>query len=218
MTVRAKICGLNDSDSVDAAIEGGAAYVGFVFYPPSPRSLAPADAGALAARVPQPVYRVGLVVDADDAAIAAILDACPLEMLQLHGRETPERVATIRRRFDLPVMKAIPVAAAGDADRAHAYEPAADWLLFDAKPPKGAPGDPAPLPGGNAARFDWTLLAGRHWPLPWMLAGGIDSANVADAVRISGATTVDVSSGVEDRPGVKNPAKIRRFLETVAQL
>ncbi len=168
--------------------------------------------------MPVSVTRVGLVVDADDARIAGILAACPLDMLQLHGRESPARAAEIRARFGLPVMKAISVEAAGDADAAHPYEDAADWLLFDAKPPQPEPGTPPPLPGGNARAFDWTLLAGRRWRLPWMLSGGLTTANVAEAVRTTGAGTVDVSSGVEERPGVKNPDKIRTFLATVASL
>jgi phosphoribosylanthranilate isomerase len=218
MTVRAKICGINSPDAADAAVAGGAGYVGFVFYPPSPRSLTPEAAGALAARVPVPVIRVGLVVDASDETIAAILAACPLEMLQLHGSETPARAAEIRARFRLPVMKAIAIAAPGDANRARAYQRTVDWLLFDAKPPKPVPGELPPLPGGNARSFDWTLLAGLTWQLPWMLSGGLTAENVAEAVRTAHASVVDVSSGVEDRPGVKNPDKIRRFLETVARL
>jgi phosphoribosylanthranilate isomerase len=218
MTVRAKICGLSTPETVDAAVAGGAAYVGFVFYPPSPRSLEPARAAALAARVPVPVIRVGLVVDESDERIAAILETCPLEMLQLHGRETPARTGEIRRRFGLPVMKAIAVAGPGDPEAARPYEPVADWLLFDAKPPTPVEGAPAPLPGGNARVFDWQLLAGLSWQRPWMLSGGLTPENVAEAVRIAGAETVDVSSGVEDRPGLKNPDKIRRFLETVAAL
>lgn len=218
MTVRAKICGINAPAALDAAIAGGAGYVGFVFYAPSPRSLTPEAAGILAAKVPAPVIRVGLVVDADDETIATILAACPLEMLQLHGHETPVRAAEIRARFRLPVMKAIAVEAAGDAARARAYEPAVDWLLFDAKPPKPVPGEPPPLPGGNARSFDWRLLAGLVWQRPWMLSGGLTPENVAEAVATTHATVVDVSSGVEDRPGAKSPAKIRRFLETVARL
>lgn len=218
MTVRAKICGLSTPDAVDAAVAGRAGYVGFVFYPPSPRHVTPDLAGALAARVPAPVIRVGLLVDETDERIAAILAACPLEMLQLHGQETPQRVAEIRQRFGLPVMKAIAVEVPGDPDRAHTYEAVADWLLFDAKPPKPKPGEAKPLPGGNARSFDWTLLEGRTWRLPWMLSGGLHADNVSEAVRIAGAGTVDVSSGVEDRPGVKNPDKIRRFLDIVRAL
>lgn len=218
MTVRAKICGLSTPETVDAAVAGGATYVGFVFYPPSPRSVKPAEAASLAARVPVPVIRVGLLVDEDDESIAAILETCPLDMLQLHGHERPERVAAIRKRFGLPVMKAIPIEGPGDATAARAYETVADWLLFDAKPPRAVDGAPKPLPGGNARSFDWTLLAGLSWRLPWMLSGGLTPENVAEAVRIAGAETVDVSSGVEDRPGLKNVEKIGRFLKTVAAL
>lgn len=209
--VKAKICGLSTAEAVDAAVSGGAALVGLVFYPPSPRHVAPAQAAALAGRVPAGVGCVGLFVDADDAAIEAVLAAVPLAMLQLHGRETPERVAAVRARFGLPVIKALPVAAEADFAAVDDYAPVADWLLFDARPPKTADA----LPGGNALAFDWRLLAGRRIPRPWLLAGGLDPANVADAIRISGATAVDVSSGVERAKGIKDPALIAAFLAAV---
>ena len=212
MTLEVKICGLSTLAAVEAAVEGGARFVGFVFFPRSPRVVTPAQAAALAAAVPAGVAKVGLVVDADDETLAEIVEAAGLDMLQLHGKETPARAVEIRTRFGLPVMKAVPIYEAADVDRARVYEDVADRLLFDAKPPKGAT-----RPGGNALAFDWELLAGRTWRLPWMLAGGLDSGNVEEAVRISGAAVVDVSSGVESAPGVKSPDKIRAFLEASAR-
>jgi phosphoribosylanthranilate isomerase len=214
MSVAAKICGLSSEAAVAAAVAGGATYVGFVFYPPSPRSIEPARAGALCAAVPLGVKRVALFVDADDAAIAAVLAAAPIDILQFHGAETPARVADARRRFGCAVMKAISVAAAEDADAAARYEDTADLLLFDAKPPRRADA----LPGGNGLAFDWQLIAGRDWRLPWMLSGGLTPALLPEAVRISGARIVDVSSGVEIAPGQKDPAKIREFLAAAAGL
>ena len=212
MSVAAKICGLSSEEAVAAAVEGGAAFLGFVFYPPSPRSVSPARAAALCAELPTSVRRVGLFVDADNAAIEMALEAVPLDILQFHGHESPERVAKVKARFGRPVMKAIPVASAEDVTAASRYEDCADFLLFDAKPPRC---DSA-LPGGNGLAFDWHLIAGSAWRLPWMLSGGLNAALLADAVRISGATAVDVSSGVERRPGDKDPARIREFL-TVAR-
>ncbi len=215
MTVRAKICGLNDSEAVHAAVEGGAAFVGFVFYPPSPRAVTPERAAELTTIVPASVGKVGLFVDAGDDEIDAVLSRAALDMLQLHGAESPERVSELRTRTGLRVMKAVSVAASADVERAPAYYGAAEWLMFDAKPPKDMAGA---LPGGNALAFDWLLLKGWDFPLPWMLAGGLDAGNVAEAVRLSGARYVDTSSGVEDRPGVKNPGRIREFLAAVAGL
>ncbi|MGF1641509.1 MAG: phosphoribosylanthranilate isomerase [Rhodospirillales bacterium] len=213
MPVDVKICGLTTADAVAAAVEGGARYVGFVFFPPSPRSLSPAQAAALLASSPRGPLRVGLFVDADDALIGSVLSACALDMVQLHGAEPPARVAEVRARFGRPVIKAVAIADDGDLVRAHRYEDVADLLLFDARPPTGAT-----RPGGNARRFDWALIKGRGWRLPWLLAGGIDADNLAAAVRASGARAVDVSSGVEDRPGVKNPARIRALLDRAAAL
>ena len=210
----AKICGLNSPAAAVAAAAAGARFIGLVFYPPSPRAVTPAQAAALTALVPQQVGKVGLFVDPEDDAIAAVLREAPLTMLQLHGSESPARVAAIRQRFGLPVMKAIGVATPEDLGRAEDYLDVADWLLFDAKPPK----EPGALPGGNARAFDWRVLGGRSWSKPWMLSGGLTAANLAEAVRITGAAVVDVSSGVEDRPGVKNPDRIRAFLEKAAAL
>ncbi len=215
MTLRAKICGLSTADAVAGAVAGGAAFVGFVFYPRSPRAVTPAQAAALAPLVPPSVGKVGLFVDDDDARFAEVLATARLDLLQLHGAETPSRVAEIRAMTGLPVMKVIGVAGPGDIDAAQAYLEVADWLMFDARPPKDRAGA---LPGGNALAFDWALIAGRRWGLPWMLAGGLDAANLAEAARISGAAYVDVSSGVEDAPGRKSPATIAAFLAAARRL
>jgi phosphoribosylanthranilate isomerase len=215
MVVRAKICGINSRASLDAAIAGGAGFVGFNFYPPSPRALTPEAAAALAGAVPPVVAKVGLLVDEPDERIAEILARVALDMLQLHGKETPARVDDIRRRFGLPVMKAVKIAEAADLAVADRYVGHADWLLFDAKPPPQMTGA---LPGGNALSFDWQLLAGRSWPSPWMLSGGLTRDNLGEAVRISGTRVVDVSSGVESQPGQKDPEKIAAFLGEAARL
>ncbi|MHA1152466.1 MAG: phosphoribosylanthranilate isomerase, partial [Alphaproteobacteria bacterium] len=189
MSIEVKICGVNSSEALAAAVEGGADYVGFAFYPRSPRNVTPQAAQALAAQAPERVVKVGLAVDLDDTALAAILEAVPLGLWQLHGAESPERVAEIKQRFGLPVMKVVKIAELADVAAAEAYLRVADRLLFDAKPPKEMTGA---LPGGNALTFDWQLLAGKTWPIPWMLSGGLDPANVAEAARISGARAVDV--------------------------
>ena len=212
MSIWAKICGINTRAALDAAIAGGAAEVGFVFYPPSPRSLTADEAAPLAQAASGAVGRVGLFVDPSDDDLDRVIGKVPLDLLQLHGRESPDRTGAIRRRFGIPVMKVIPVATAADLDAAAPYFHTVDRLLFDAKPPKDMKNA---LPGGNAVSFDWRLLAGRTWPLPWMLSGGLDAANVAEAIRITGAAAVDVSSGVEERPGRKDPARIEAFLSAV---
>jgi phosphoribosylanthranilate isomerase len=212
--VAAKICGLASAEAVAAAIDGGAAYLGFVFYPSSPRSVTPQMAATLCAAVPAGVARVGLFVDADDKAIATVLDLVPLDILQFHGSESGERVAQVRSRFGLRVMKAVPIADVGDVSIAAKYEDSADFLLFDAKPPRR----PDALPGGNGLAFDWGLIAGRSWRRPWMLSGGLTAELLPEAVRISGAAMVDVSSGVESRPGQKEPGKIGAFLATARTL
>ncbi len=209
MAIEVKICGVNAPEALRATVEAGAEYVGLNFYPPSPRSVTPDQAAALTATAPPRLCKVGLFVDVADETIAGTLAAVGLDMLQLHGGESPARVAQIRARFGLPVMKVVKIAGPEDVAAAEAYFRVADRLLFDAKPPKEMT---EALPGGNALAFDWQLLAGRTWPLPWMLAGGLDSENVAEAARISGARAVDVVSGIEDRPGLKNPDKIRAFL------
>jgi phosphoribosylanthranilate isomerase len=214
MAIAAKICGLASNAAVAAAVEGGAAYLGFVFYPPSPRAVTPVQAADLCAAVPPGAARVGLFVDADDRAIAAALDRVPLDILQFHGCETAERVAEVKARFGCAVMKAVAIAGAEDVRGALQYEDAADLLLFDAKPPRR----PDALPGGNGLAFDWGLIAGRSWRRPWMLSGGLTAELLPEAVRISGAAIVDVSSGVETRPGHKDPAKIRAFLAAARAL
>lgn len=215
MSVDAKICGLSTAAAVDAAVTGGARFVGFVFYPPSPRNVTPEQAAALAAPVPPRVTRVGLFVDASDAVLEGVLGRVPLDILQFHGHEEPRRIAEVKSRFRKPVMKAIPVAGPGDPDAALAYLEVADWLLFDAMPPRA---DAGGLPGGNGLAFDWQLLAGRSWSRPWMLSGGLTARNLAEAVATTHAEVVDVSSGVEIRPGVKDLAKITEFLATARYL
>jgi phosphoribosylanthranilate isomerase len=215
MALTVKICGLNSEAAVAAAATGGAAYVGFIFYPPSPRAIDGLRAAELGRAVPAGVVKVGLFVDAADETIAGVLTEAPLDMLQLHGDETPRRVKEIRRRFGLPVMKALRVASAADLAAADEYLPVVDRLLFDAKPPPEMQGA---LPGGNALTFDWSLIAGRSWARPWMLSGGLNAGNLARAIAATGAGAVDVSSGVEDAPGRKNPEKISAFLELAATL
>ena len=213
MSLEVKICGLATEAAVAAAVAGGARYVGFVFFPPSPRSIEPTRQAALAAAVPAGVTKVALTVNADDAWLDAIVTGGAIDMLQLHGSEAPERVTEIKDRFGLPTMKAVAISGPDDVQVARSYEAAADRVLFDAKPPAGAT-----RPGGNALAFDWRMIAGQDWHLPWMLAGGLDADNLAEAVAMSGATMVDVSSGVEDRPGEKNVDEIRRFLAAAATL
>lgn len=205
---RLKFCGLKTLDDVAAAATAGAAYVGFVFFARSPRAVDVATARDLALAVPAGIAKVALVVDADDATLDRIVAAVPLDMLQLHGSEPPERVAALRARHGLPVMKAIGVAETADLDAIERYSDVADQLLIDARPPKGAV-----LPGGNGLAFDWRLIHGREWRRPWMLAGGLTAANVAEAIRLTGARQIDVSSGVETAPGVKDAAKIAAFAD-----
>ncbi len=205
--ISVKICGLRDAASVVAAADAGARYVGFVFFPKSPRHVEIAQAAKLAALVPVGVCKVALTVDADDAMLDALTAAVPLDMLQLHGHESPERVAEVKARYGLPVMKAVGVADAADLVQLDIYAKVADQLLVDAKPPKDAR-----LPGGNGLSFDWQLLAGRKWTVPWMLAGGLTPENVREAIKRTGARQVDVSSGVEGAPGDKDATLIKAFV------
>jgi phosphoribosylanthranilate isomerase len=214
MKIAAKICGLSTEAAVSAAIAGGASYLGFVFYPPSPRAVTPAKAARLCAALPSGISRVGLFVDADDDTIGNVLAETQIDILQFHGHESPERVADARVRFARPVMKAVAIAGLEDVLGAARYEEVADLLLFDAKPPRG----PSALPGGNGLAFDWGLIAGRSWRCEWMLSGGLTAELLPEAVRISGATAVDVSSGVESRPGKKDPDKISAFLAAARAL
>lgn len=205
--VRVKICGLTRTQDVSGAVAAGASYVGLVFFEKSPRHLSIDAAASLAFEVPVGVAKVALTVNADDAMLDAMLAKVPVDILQLHGSESPERVADIRARTGLPVMKAVGVASAADLPALDAYSSVADMLLVDAKPPKGAS-----LPGGNGLAFDWQLIAGRRWAVPWMLAGGLTPDNVAEAVRLTGARQVDVSSGVESAPGTKDAEKMAAFV------
>jgi phosphoribosylanthranilate isomerase len=206
-----KICGLSEPESLSTAIDAGARYVGFVFFKKSPRSLSVDVAAELAVTVPVGICKVALVVDATNAELDVITKTVPLDMLQLHGEETPGRVIEIKERYGLPVMKVIGVMDAADLDALDAYGRVCDQILVDAKPPKNAE-----LPGGNGLTFDWRLIAGRRWTTPWMLAGGLTSQNVAEAIKLTGATQVDVSSGVEMAPGVKDNTRIAAFI-TAAQ-
>jgi len=209
-TVDIKICGLTDLDGIDAAVAAGAAWLGAVFFPPSPRAVEAAWAAELFDALPDDVGTVGLFVDPDDALLDQVLSQVRLDLIQLHGQESPARVDAIRLEYGLPVMKAIGVAGPADLETALAYADHADRLLLDAKPPAGAD-----RPGGHATAFDWTILQGWRSPLPWMLAGGLTPDTVGDAVRITGAPGVDVSSGVERAKGVKDPTLIDRFCAAV---
>ena len=208
-----KYCGLSRPADVSAAVAAQAAYVGFVFFPPSPRHLGLDRAAALALGVPPGIVKVALTVDADDAALDALLAQVPVDMLQLHGSETPARVAAVKARTGLPVMKAVGVAGADDLAALDTYAQVADQILVDAKPPKDGT-----LPGGNGLAFDWRLIAGRRWPVPWMLAGGLTPANLGEAVALTGARQVDVSSGVEREKGVKDADLIAAFSQAASTL
>jgi phosphoribosylanthranilate isomerase len=210
MTTEVKICGLRTQGALDAALAGGADYVGFVFYARSPRNIAPADARLLAARARGKAKIVALLVDPDDTLLSEVIDTVAPDIVQLHGSETPARVAEIAQRFGRPVMKAVSVADAGDIQVALAYAGKADRILFDAKAPAD---DVAALPGGNGIAFDWQALAGLEGRIDYMLAGGLNAANVGEAIRLTGARAVDVSSGVESGPGEKDPELIRRFIQ-----
>jgi phosphoribosylanthranilate isomerase len=207
MALAIKICGLTAPDALDAALTAGADFVGFVFFPPSPRNLSLEAARALGAQVKGRAGKVALTVDANDDTMAAIVAALQPDMLQLHGKETPERVVAVRTRFGLPVMKVLPIATRADLTSIRLYADVADRLLFDARPPAEAT-----RPGGLGVSFDWSLLKGVDPRVPWMLSGGLDAGNVAEAIAITGAPGVDVSSGVERAPGEKDVGKIRVFI------
>lgn len=204
---RVKICGLTCAEDVASAAQAGAAYGGFVFFPKSPRNLSVDAARALAIGAPVGLAKVALVVDPEDAFLDALLAQVPIDMIQLHGSEPPARVRDIRARFGLPVMKAVGIANAADLPKLATFEAVADQILVDAKPAADAA-----LPGGNGLAFDWGLIAGRDWAKPWMLAGGLTPDNVADAIRLTGARQVDVSSGVESAPGVKDGVQIAALI------
>ncbi|MBC92760.1 MAG: phosphoribosylanthranilate isomerase [Rhodospirillaceae bacterium] len=215
MSVLAKICGITDESAMRAAVINGANFVGLVFYPPSPRSLDAMSASRLVSLVPPSITKVGLFVNPINNQLNSVLNDVSLDLIQLHGEETPERCNEIRKIFGLPVMKVIKVSNINDIEGVSDYYEAVDWLMFDAKAPDSM--DNA-LPGGNALKFDWNLLAGRNWSLPWMLAGGLNAENVGTAVAESGAMIVDVSSGVESSPGEKDPLEIERFMQAVLSL
>lgn len=206
--VSVKICGLATVDDVRACADAGANYMGLVFFEKSPRNIGIDAARELAVVAPLGLAKVALVVNPSDADLDAITQTVPLDMLQLHGSETPERVADVKARYGLPVMKAVGIADSDDLPKLESYFGVADQILVDAKPPKG--GD---LPGGNGLSFDWRLIAGRRWPCPWMLAGGVTHENVAEAIKMTGARQVDVSSGVEQAPGQKGAELIKKFVE-----
>lgn len=209
--IRVKICGLTRPEDVTALARAGAAYAGFNFFPKSPRYVTPAQARELALDCPPGLAKVALVVDPSDALLDEITAVVPLDFIQLHGKETPERVAEVRARYGLPVIKAVGLASEEDLPKIDAFMAVADQLLIDAKAPKGAV-----LPGGNGLPFDWRLIAGRRWPKPWLLAGGLTAENVAEAVAMTGARQVDLASAVESAPGVKDAEKIMTFV-TAAQ-
>ena len=207
---RIKICGLTTPETVAAAVDAGATYLGFNFFAKSPRSVDIETARNLAVEVPPGVMKVALVVNADDAMIEAINARVPLDMIQLHGTETPERVREVKALAGLPVMKAVGIADEEDLAKIDDYTSVADQLLIDAKPPRNAT-----LPGGNGLSFDWRLISNRRWASPWMLAGGLTPENVGEAVALTGARQVDVASGVESAPGVKDVDKIKAFCAAV---
>ena len=208
-TAEVKICGLTTDDAITAVNQAGADYAGFVFFPASPRNVTPLQAATLSSRLNSTIRTVAVVVDATDTALEEIITHLAPNYIQLHGSETPERVADIRQRFCTPVIKAIKVKNSDDIARAQQFKTCADMLLFDAKAPETGSGH---LPGGNGLAFDWVLLAGRQFGIPWFLSGGLNAENVEDAVKISGAMLVDASSSVESSPGVKSPELIHEFI------
>jgi phosphoribosylanthranilate isomerase len=212
MSLIVKICGLSTPEALDVALDAGADMVGFVFFPASPRNVALAASRSLGARVHGRARKVALTVDADDELFDAIVENLQPDLLQLHGRETPARIAVLRQRFGLPLMKAIAVETKSDLAAIKTYDPIADRLLFDARAPREAT-----RPGGLGKSFDWHLLENLDLKLPFMLSGGLDAGNVAEALRITRAPGVDVSSGVESAPGVKDPDKIRAFIHTARE-
>ena len=207
-TLTIKICGLSTPQTLTAALAAGADMVGFVFFEPSPRNIAMDAAKSLGAQTADSAKKVALSVDADDALLDAIVENLQPDFMQLHGKESPQRMSDIKSRYGLPVMKAIHVSEAGDLTAIADYETIADMLVFDAKPPKGAP-----VPGGNGEAFDWTILQAVKTQTPWMLSGGLDADNVAQAIRVTSAKAIDVSSGVESARGVKDVAKIEAFVK-----
>ncbi|MGV6847292.1 MAG: phosphoribosylanthranilate isomerase [Marinibacterium sp.] len=209
--VRIKFCGLTRPEDLDAAARARAGYVGLMFFDPSPRNLSVAQARALALDAPEGLAKVAVTVNAGDDVLDRIVGDVPLDMLQLHGAESPDRVAAVKARYGLPVMKAVAVAEEDDLPALDEYARVADQILVEAKPPRGAV-----LPGGNGVPFDWRLIAGRRWAVPWMLAGGLTPDNVGEAIRLTGARQVDVSSGVESAPGDKDSGRMQAFAAAAA--
>lgn len=205
--MQVKICGLRQPEHVATAVQAGARFLGLNFFPKSPRFVTPGQAAALITDIPPGVARVGLFVNPDNALLDSTLTVAPLDMIQLHGTETPQRVAEVKEQTGLPVIKAVGIADRDDLDQLWDYGLVADMLLVDAKPPRNAE-----LPGGNGLSFDWRLLTGRKWLKPWLLAGGLTPDNVAEAIGLTGTTGVDVSSGVEILPGQKDNQLIRDFI------
>ncbi|WP_370400766.1 phosphoribosylanthranilate isomerase [Sulfitobacter sp. JB4-11] len=204
--ISVKICGVTRVEDIAAVAEAGGRYIGLNFFEKSPRYVTPAEAAALAAQTPAGICKVALVVNPTDETLDALVAAVPMDMIQLHGSETPERVTEIKARHGLPVMKAVAIGGPEDLAALDAYAAVADQLLVDTKPPKGAD-----LPGGNGLAFEWSLIAGRRWSVPWMLAGGLNANTVAEAIRVTGARQVDLSSAVESAPGVKDAGLIAAF-------
>ena len=213
MTILTKICGLSTPETVDAAIGGGASHIGFVFFPKSPRKVRAEQAESLAARAGGRAKIVGLFVDPDPGFVDSVRTQVSLDVIQLHGEEQPDLISRIASSSGLEVWKAVPVKTAEDVQQARKYLGHVQRILYDAKPPKGAD-----LPGGTGMRFDWKLLEGVSHPLPWVLAGGLDPGNLAEAVRVTGASILDVSSGVESAPGIKSVDKIAAFLKAASAL
>lgn len=213
MTIKTKICGIKTPEMLSCAVEAGARFIGFVFFPPSPRHVAIDTAKELALMLPTGVRGVGLFVDPSDVELEAVLGKVQLDMIQLHGKESPERVAEIKAKFAMPIIKAFPVSEVGDLDSVPSYERYIDWILFDAKPPKGAT-----VPGGMGKSFDWSILESKGFARPWMLSGGLAPENVAQALSVLSPDAVDVSSGVEKIRGEKDAGKIKAFIGAVNAL
>lgn len=215
MAIDVKICGISNPETAALASREGAAYGGLNFYPPSPRSVTPEQAAAVSQGFAPGIKKVGVFVDPDNDLLRSVLRAAPLDIIQLHGSEPVERAAEIRQIFERPIMKVLKIARPEDLEAMQDYASVADLFMFDARPPKDAKNA---LPGGNALAFDWRMLAGKSFPKPWMLAGGLKMENLKDAVEISGASIVDTASGVESAPGVKDSLKIKEFLAAARQL
>ncbi len=214
-SLNVKICGLTDKETVKAAVKAGASHLGFIFYPPSPRSLTPKEAGYIASKTSNHIKRVAVIVDAKDNLIHDIIQNLSPHILQLHGSETSHRIQEIKEKFKLPIMKAIKVANYNDIKSSQQYNDVSDFLLFDAKPPMIGKNS---LPGGNGISFDWALLRSAKINKPWFLSGGIHVGNVQEAIKITKSKSIDISSGVEDQPGVKNVQKIEVFMKYLKEV